>query len=92
MLHGLWAGQMEALMAVLELAKQKGHDVDSLQDALLAFMLRQHSQAQASVKIEEIESDEEEAIKLQDLNELHQQEEEEEAQKKQEEEEAQKKE
>ena len=83
-------------MNFLDLAKTKGHDVDSLQNALLAFMLKHygmHGQEKATcIKIEKIESGEAHAIRLdqslQDLSELRQQEEEE-AKKKQEEEEAQ---
>ena len=63
MLHGLCAGQMEALMSFLELAKQKGHDVDSLQDALLKTMLRQQNErlhGEGTLKIEEVISSEEE--------------------------------
>ena len=64
-LNGLCVRQMEALMACFEMAKEKGHDVQSLQDSLLALMLKQHTAtANASVKIEEIKDDEAEEIML----------------------------
>ena len=62
MLHGLCAGQMETLMSFLELAKQRGHDVDSLQDALLKTMLKHQNErlGEGTCKVEEVLSSEEE--------------------------------
>ena len=62
MLHGLCAGQMETLMSFLELAKQRGHDVDSLQDALLKTMLKHQNErlGEGTCKVEEVFSSEEE--------------------------------
>ena len=49
-------------MSFLELAKQRGHDVDSLQDALLKTMLKHQNErlGEGTCKVEEVLSSEEE--------------------------------